>query len=83
MRIAEHATAKSVERHFRIRASYSAAALAVPLITGLAFERGSRGTVEIAGKAFELLQRPRGRGTAPHEIVLVADADNELVLVTG
>ena len=83
MRIAEHATAKSVERHFRIRASYSAAALAVPLITGLAFERGSRGTVEIAGKAFELLQRPRRRGPAPDEIVLVADADNELVLVTG
>lgn len=81
LRISEPATAKAVERHFKIRASYSAAALAAPLVTGLALERGSRGTVDVAGVAFPLVQRRRGDvSPRPGEIILASDEDFILVL---
>lgn len=81
MRIAEHATAKAVERHFRIRASYSAAELAAPLVTGLAIERGARGTIDVAGRHFTLFQRPRmGAPVRDQELLLAAHDDLVLVL---
>jgi Trk K+ transport system NAD-binding subunit len=81
MRIAEPATARAVERHFKIRASYSAAALAAPLVAGLALERGSRGTIDIAGVAYPLVQRKRSDGLATTgEVILASDDDNILVL---
>lgn len=73
VRIAEHATAKSIERHFRIRASYSAAELAAPLVTGLAIERGSRGTIDVAGQRFTLMQRARTSGPASGDELLLAE----------
>ena len=81
MRIAEPGTARAVERHFKIRASYSAAALSAPLVAGLALERGSRGTIDIAGTAFPLSQRKlTEKPLAPSELLLAADGDNVLVL---
>jgi len=81
LRIAEPSTAQAVERHFRIRASYSAAALSAPLVTGLALERGSRGTVDVSGSAYSLVQRKGGAGSAPAgELVLATDDDNVLAL---
>lgn len=81
MRIAEPATARAVERHFKIRASYSAAALAAPLVAGLALERGSRGTIDVAGRAYPLVQRKRSTDPpAPGEVILASDDDNILVL---
>jgi len=81
LRITEPSTARAVERHFRIRASYSAAALAAPLVTGLALEPGSRGTIDICGAAYPLVQRPRAAHVAGDgELVLASDADNVLVV---
>ncbi|HME81514.1 MAG TPA: NAD-binding protein [Candidatus Eremiobacteraceae bacterium] len=80
MRIADPTMAKSVERHFRIRASYSAAALAAPLVTGLALGPGARGTIEIAGKLCTLTQRPRGAHVEADEIIIADDGDWELAL---
>lgn len=82
LRIADPAVARAVERHFRIRASYSSAALAAPHVTGLALEPLSRGSVEIAGAAFPLVQRRRDAPKAPDEIVLLQDGEDELVLGT-
>ncbi|MBV8170936.1 MAG: NAD-binding protein [Candidatus Eremiobacteraeota bacterium] len=80
MRIADPKMAKAVERHFKIRASYSAAALAAPLVTGLALGHGSRGTVEIAGKQCTLTQRKRGAPVGPDELIIADDGEWELVL---
>jgi Trk K+ transport system NAD-binding subunit len=80
MRIADPGTAKAVERHFRIRASYSSAALAAPLVAGLALETGSRGMIDIAGKPYALAQRPCGFALLPHELILAADGEVELIL---
>jgi Trk K+ transport system NAD-binding subunit len=80
MRIADPNMAKAVERHFKIRASYSAAALAAPLVTGLALEPGSRGTIEIAGHQCALAQRPRGSTTAESERVIAQEGEVELVI---
>jgi Trk K+ transport system NAD-binding subunit len=57
MRIREHSVAKSLERHFNLRASYASATLAAPLVTGLALEPGSRGTIDVAGAQCTLVQR--------------------------
>ncbi len=81
MRIADPNMAKSVERHFRIRASYSAAALAAPLVTGLALGPGARGTIDIAGRLCTLTQLPRGHHVGPDEIIIAEDDDWELVLL--
>ncbi len=80
LRIAEPAMARAVESHFRIRASYSSAALAAPLVTGLALEHSSRGSVAFAGGTFPLVQRARGTPLAAGEIVLAQQDDVELVL---
>ncbi|HZV79087.1 MAG TPA: NAD-binding protein [Candidatus Binatus sp.] len=80
MRIADPNMAKAVERHFRIRASYSAAALAAPLVTGLALGPGSRGTIDITGTLCTLVQRKRGALVAADELVLADDGEWELVL---
>ena len=80
MRIADPNTAKQVERHFRIRASYSAAALAAPLITGLAMGEGARGTIDIAGVVCTLAQRKRGAPVGADEVIIADDGEVELVL---
>ncbi|MBV8082945.1 MAG: NAD-binding protein [Candidatus Eremiobacteraeota bacterium] len=80
MRIADPNMAKAVERHFRIRASYSAAALAAPLVTGLALGPGARGPVEIAGTLCTLTQRKRGSPVAADEIIIADSGSWELVL---
>lgn len=57
MRIKEHSVAKSLERHFNLRASYASATLASSLVAGLALEPGSRGTIDVAGAQCTLVQR--------------------------
>jgi Trk K+ transport system NAD-binding subunit len=80
MRIADPNMARAVERHFRVRASYSAVALAAPLVTGLALEHGSRGTIDIAGRLCTLVQRKRGSLIADNEAIIADDGVYELVL---
>ena len=80
LRISDPAMARAVERHFNIRASYSAVALAAPLVAGLAMERGSRGTVDVAGQQFGLVQQPAGQPPAADEIVLARQSEFQLVL---
>jgi len=80
MRIADPNMARACERHFRVRASYSAVALAAPLVTGLALEHGSRGTIEVAGRLCRLLQRERGGPVADDEMIIADDGQYELVL---
>ena len=80
MRIAEPSTAQAAERHFRIRASYSAAALAAPLVTGLALEPGSRGTVDVCGMEFALRQHKRSAALSERELLLAIDQDYMLTL---
>ena len=80
MRIADPNMARAVERHFRVRASYSAVALAAPLVTGLALEHGSRGTIDVAGRLCTLVQRPRGSSLAENEVIIADNDELELVL---
>ena len=80
MRIADPNMARAVERHFRVRASYSAVALAAPLVTGLAMEHGSRGTIDVAGRLCTLTQRKRGSPVADNELIIADDGEFELVL---
>jgi hypothetical protein len=47
-------------------------------------ERGSRGTVDVAGQAFPLVQRKRGGAeVAANELVLATDGDFMLVMRTS
>ena len=82
MRIADPNMAKAVERHFRIRASYSAAALAAPLITGLALAPEARGTVDIVGRLCVLSQRARGSAADERDVIIAQTDEVELVLRT-
>jgi Trk K+ transport system NAD-binding subunit len=80
MRIADPSMARAVERHFRVRASYSAVALAAPLVTGLALEHGSRGTIDVGGRQCTLTQRKRGARVSDDEVIIADDGVYELVL---
>jgi Trk K+ transport system NAD-binding subunit len=81
MRIADPSTAQAAERHFRIRASYSAAALAAPLVAGLALESGSCGTVDIDGSSYPLIQRPRSAEPAGADEIILASDDRFVLIV--
>ena len=81
MRIREHSVAKSLERHFNLRASYASATLASSLVAGLALERGSRGTIDVAGAQCTLVQRRADQEpSAAGDIVLDARGGYVLVL---
>jgi Trk K+ transport system NAD-binding subunit len=80
MRIADTNMARAVERHFHVRASYSAVALAAPLVIGLALEDGSRGTIDVAGRLCNLVQRKRGSPVAENEVIVADSGEFELVL---
>ena len=81
MRIREHSVAKSLERHFNLRASYASATLAAPLVTGLALEHGSRGTIDVAGAQCTLVQRRADKQMlAAGDVVLDARDGYALVL---
>lgn len=80
MRIREHSVAKSLERHFNLRASYASATLASSLVAGLALERGSRGTIDVAGAQCTLVQR-RADQTPIADGDIVLDARDGFVLV--
>jgi Trk K+ transport system NAD-binding subunit len=81
MRIREHSVAKSLERHFNLRASYASAALASPLVAGLALETGSRGTIDVAGAQCTLVQRRADQERlAADDIVLDSRDGQQLIL---
>ena len=80
LRIAEPELAGGLLRHFNVRASYSATSLAAPLVAGLALEHGSRGTIDIAGREFGLVQRAKSSARSGNELVLATEGDLELVL---
>jgi Trk K+ transport system NAD-binding subunit len=83
LRIAEPELAGGLLRHFNVRASYSATSLAAPLVAGLALEHGSRGTIDIAGREFPLVQRAVRDERSGNEVVLATEDDLELVLRKG
>ncbi|HMD01333.1 MAG TPA: NAD-binding protein [Candidatus Baltobacteraceae bacterium] len=64
IRVQEAAFEESVRRHFGMTRTYATAALAAPVLVGLAHREGARGRVEIGGREYSIGETVRGRGIA-------------------
>lgn len=64
IRVQEAAFEESVRRHFGMTRTYATAALAAPVLVGLAHHAGARGRVEIGGREFSIGELAQGRSVA-------------------
>ena len=84
LRIAEAGFAASIARHFDVRTTYSAAALAAPAFAGLAHMPGARGRITLGGREFALgeYRASGGDGGPSADAVPIAVArDSGLALI--
>jgi len=65
MRVQHASFEKSMRRHFGFESTYGTAALAAPVLAGLAHDRGVRGRVTIGGRAFGILEQQHGDVVLP------------------
>ena len=64
MRVQQETFERSVSAHFKLEHTYGTAPLMAPVLAGLAFSPGMRGRVEIAKRAFDIVEMRRSADAA-------------------
>ncbi len=68
IRVGEASFEESVRRHFAIEHTYATAALAAPVLAGLARHPGARGRIQIAGREYAIGEIVQGAGVVGPEV---------------
>jgi len=68
IRVGEASFEESVRRHFAITHTYATAALAAPVLAGLARSAGARGRIQIAGRDYAIGEIVQGAGLVGPEV---------------